>query len=241
MPGSRVTTPIHPQFIVCRHSEQTSLSLASFNISCIIPLFSVYLIADLDYLLDMDSTLLSRRLHQHRFQRRWTLLLSVRAPDSVCCLVLQSNFALLLTIQFASLFFFFFYFFSFFCQDFVRPISEPLLAETPNRVCAESILHCCLPSNSLCCFATILSGYLWNRYFQIELSNCALLLTIQFASFFRHDFVRAISLFRDSKFILHCCLPFRFVNFFINQYFSLSHHVRVFHLRGIAPRLHCLV
>ena len=53
----------------------------------------------------------------------------VETPDSVCCLVLQSNFALLLTIQFASLFFFFF----FFCQDFVRPISlEPLLAETPN-------------------------------------------------------------------------------------------------------------
>ena len=56
----------------------------------------------------------------------------VETPDSVCCLVLQSNFALLLTIQFASLFFLIF-FFLFFCQDFVRPISlESLLAETPN-------------------------------------------------------------------------------------------------------------
>ena len=33
----------------------------------------------------------------------------VETPDSVCCLVLQSNFALLLTIQFASLFFFSFF------------------------------------------------------------------------------------------------------------------------------------
>ena len=133
-------------------------------------------------------------------------------------MVLRSNFALLLTIQFASLIFFFFsatilsgpylwnrysqrlqiecaawscglilhrclpsnslrYFFFFFlsprfCHDFVRAISlEPLLAETPNSVCCLVL-----------------------RY------NCALLLTIQFASlfiyffFFRHDFVRAISL-----------------------------------------------
>ena len=41
----------------------------------------------------------------------------VETPDSVCCLVLQSNFALLLTIQFASLFFFFL-FFSFFLPRF---------------------------------------------------------------------------------------------------------------------------
>ena len=34
----------------------------------------------------------------------------VETPDSVCCLVLQSNFTLLLTIQFASLFFFSFFF-----------------------------------------------------------------------------------------------------------------------------------
>ena len=40
----------------------------------------------------------------------------VETPDSVCCLVLQCNFALLLTIQFASLFFFLF--FSFFLPKF---------------------------------------------------------------------------------------------------------------------------
>ena len=72
----------------------------------------------------------------------------------MCCLVLQSNFALWLTIQFASLFLFFFIFFLFFCQHFVRAISlEPLIAETPNECAAWScglILHCCLPSNLLC-------------------------------------------------------------------------------------------
>ena len=41
----------------------------------------------------------------------------VETPDSVCCLVLQSNFALLLTIQFASLFFYLFIF-SFFLPRF---------------------------------------------------------------------------------------------------------------------------
>ena len=50
----------------------------------------------------------------------------------VCCLVLRSNFALLLTIKFDSLFFYFL----FIRKDFVRAISlEPLLAETPNWVC----------------------------------------------------------------------------------------------------------
>ena len=34
----------------------------------------------------------------------------VETPDSVCCLVLRSNFALLLTIQFASLFIYLFIF-----------------------------------------------------------------------------------------------------------------------------------
>ena len=95
--------------------------------------------------------------------------LLAETPNWVCCLVLWSNFALLLTIQFASLFIFFF------------------------------------PRHN---FATILSGsYLWNRYSQklqiwvcclVLRSNCALLLTIQFASlvffFLRHDLVQAISL-----------------------------------------------
>ena len=44
-------------------------------------------------------------------------LLLAETPNSVCCLVLWSNFALLLTIQFALLFFFSF-FFSFFPPQF---------------------------------------------------------------------------------------------------------------------------
>ena len=39
----------------------------------------------------------------------------VETPGSVCCLVLQSNFALLLTIQLALLFFFFSFFLPRFC------------------------------------------------------------------------------------------------------------------------------
>ena len=67
---------------------------------------------------------------RHDFVRAISLEpLLAETPNSVCCLVLRSNFALLLTIQFVSLFFFFI----FFRQDFVRAISlEPLLAETPN-------------------------------------------------------------------------------------------------------------
>ena len=82
------------------------------------------------------------------------------------------------------------------------------------------VVHCCLPSNSLCYFfffffpATILSGpYLWNHYsqrLQIECAawSCGLILHcclpsnsfrycflyIYIIFFFRHDFVRAISL-----------------------------------------------
>ena len=66
----------------------------------------------------------------HDFVRAISLEpLLAETPNSVCCLVLRSNCALLLTIQFASLFIYFF----FSRQDFVRAISlEPLLAETPN-------------------------------------------------------------------------------------------------------------
>ena len=89
----------------------------------------------------------------------------------MCCLVLQSNCALLLTIQFASLFFFFFFFFA-------KILSGPYLWNRyPQRLQIECaawscslILHCCLPSNSL-------------RYFLFF-----------FFLFFRQDFVRAISL-----------------------------------------------
>ena len=151
---------------------------------------------------------------RHDLVRAISLELSlVETPDSVCCLVLQSNFALLLTIQFASLFFFFL--FLFFCQDFVRAISlEPLLAETPNWVCClvlQSNFALLLtiqfallfifffPHN----FATILSGpYLWNRHsqrLQIECAawSCGLILhcclpsnSLRYFFFFRHDFVR---------------------------------------------------
>ena len=127
----------------------------------------------------------------------------------MCCLVLQSNCALLLTIQFASFFFF-----------SAKILSGPYLwnrySQKLQIECAAwscgLILHCCLPSNSLCYFffchdfATILSGpYLWNRYsqrLQIECAawSCSLILHYCLPSnslryfFFPHDFVRAISL-----------------------------------------------
>ena len=146
----------------------------------------------------------------------------VETPDWVCCLVLQSNFALLLTIQFASLFFFLF-----FCQHFVRAISlEPLLAETPNWVC-------CLVLRSN--FALLLT---------IQLASL-------FYFFFCHDFVRAISLepllaespnwvcclVLRSNFALLLTIQFASIFFF---FFSCHDFVRrrVFHLRGIAPRSH---
>ena len=132
----------------------------------------------------------------------------------MCCLVLRSNFALLLTIQFASLFFFLFFLFS------ATILSGPYLwnrySQRLQIECAAwscgLVLHCCLPSNSLCYFffsATILSGpYLWNRYsqrLQIECAawSCGLVvhcclpsnsLCFFFFLFFRQDFVRAISL-----------------------------------------------
>ena len=150
--------------------------------------------------------------------------LLAETQNSVCCLVLRSNFALLLTIQFALLFFSFF--FLFFCHDFVRAISlEPLLAETPNWVCclvlrsnfallltiqfASLFFFIFFPRHD---FATILSGpYLWNHYsqrLQIECAawSCSLIVHYCLPSnslhyflffvfcFFRHDFVRAISL-----------------------------------------------
>ena len=68
----------------------------------------------------------------HDFVRAISLEpLLAETPNWLCRLVLRSNCALLLTIQFASLFIFFF-----FRHYFVRAISlEPLLAETPNSVC----------------------------------------------------------------------------------------------------------
>ena len=68
-------------------------------------------------------------------------------PNWACCLVLRSNFALLLTIQFASLSFFF----------SATILSGPYLwnrySQRLQIECAawsgSLILHCCLPSNSL--------------------------------------------------------------------------------------------
>ena len=116
---------------------------------------------------------------------------SQRLQNWVCCLVLQSSCALLLTIQFASLFYF-----VFFRQDFVRVISlEPLLAETPNLVCCL-VLQYCLPSNSLRYFFFFFFCHDFVRAISLEpllaetpnwvcclvlRSNFALLLTIQFA------------------------------------------------------------
>ena len=96
----------------------------------------------------------------------------VETPDSVCCLVLQSNFALLLTIQFALLFFFFFS---------AKILSGPYLwnrySQRLQIECAAwscgLILHYCLPSNSLC-------YYFFFFFF--------------FPARFCHNFVRAISL-----------------------------------------------
>ena len=137
-------------------------------------------------------------------------------------MVLRSNFALLLTIQFASLFFFLF-FFSFFSATILsgpylwNRYLQRLQIECGAWSCGL-ILHYCLLSNSLRYFffiffprhdfATILSGpYLWNRYsqrLQIECAawSCGLIvhyclpsnLLCYYFFFFRHDFVWAISL-----------------------------------------------
>ena len=143
--------------------------------------------------------------------------LLAETPNSVCCLVLRSNFALLLTIQFASLFIFFFFSATILSGPYLWDrYSQRLQIECAAWSCGL-ILHCCLPSNSLRYYffffpATILSGpYLWNRYsqrLQIECAawSCSLIVHYCLPSnslcffyfcffvFFRHNFVRAISL-----------------------------------------------
>ena len=89
-------------------------------------------------------------------------------------LVLRCNFALLLTIQFALLFF---YFFIFFAKILSGPYlwnrySQRLQIECAPWSCGL-ILHCCLPSNSL--------SYFFYLFFF-------------FLPRFCHNFVRAISL-----------------------------------------------
>ena len=152
---------------------------------------------------------------RHDFVRAISLEpLLTETPNWVCCLVLQSNFALLLTIQFSSLFFFSLFFSA-------KILSGPYLwnrySQRLQIECAAwsccLILHCCLPSNSLYIYffffrhnfvrAISLEPLLaetpnWVCCLVLR-SNFALLLTIQFALlffilFFRHNFVRAISL-----------------------------------------------
>ena len=109
--------------------------------------------------------------------------LPAETPNSVCCLVLRSSFALLLTIQFALLFFFF-NFFLFSATILSGPYLWNRYLQRLQIECAAwscgLILHYYLPSNLLRYFfifffpATILSGpYLWNRYSQRLQIECA--------------------------------------------------------------------
>ena len=126
----------------------------------------------------------------------------VETPDSECCLVLQSNFALLLTIQFASLFYLFIFFFS--AKILSRPYlwnrySQRLQIECAAWSCGL-ILHYCLPSNSLFFSGTILSGpYLWNCYSQRLQIKCAAW---------------------SCSLILHYCLPSNSLRYFYFFFFA---------------------
>ena len=114
--------------------------------------------------------------------------LLAETPNWLCCLLLRSNFALLLTIQFASLFFF-----------FTTILSGPYLwnpySQTPNWVCCLilwsnfALAYHSVRFVSFFFFfsAKILSGpYLWNRYSQILQIECAAW---------------------SCSLIVHCCLP----------------------------------
>ena len=107
---------------------------------------------------------------RHDFVRAISLEpLLAETPNSVCCLVLRSNCALLLTIQFTSLFFFFFFYAKILSGPYLwNRYLQRLQIECAAWSCSL-ILHCCLPSNSLRYFffrhdfffffsATILSG-----------------------------------------------------------------------------------
>ena len=158
----------------------------------------------------------------------------------MCCLVLRSSCALLLTIQLASLFFFFLS---------AKILSGPYLwtrySQRLQIECAAwscgLVVHCCLPSNSLCYFF-FLFFYRHDIVRAISLepllaetpncvcclalrSNCALLLTIQFALLFIYFFFSATILSGPYLWnhysqrlqiecaawfcglIVHCCLP----------------------------------
>ena len=121
----------------------------------------------------------------------------------MCCLVLWSSCALLLTIQFASLFIYFFFSAKILSGPYLwNRYSQRLQIECAAWSCGL-VVHCCLPSNSLCYFfffyffffsATILSGpYLWNHYLQRLQIECAAW---------------------SCGLILHCCLPSNSLHFF---------------------------
>ena len=129
----------------------------------------------------------------------------------MCCLVLRSSCALLLTIQFASLFFFFIYLFFFFSAKILsgpylwNRYSQRLQIECAAWSCGL-VVHCFLPSNLLCFFFFFLLFFRHDFVRAISLepllaetpnsvcclvlrSSCALLLTIQFASLFFFLFI----------------------------------------------------
>ena len=100
-------------------------------------------------------------LFRHDFVQAISLEpLLAETPNLVCYLVLQSNCALLLNIQFALLFFFSFFFSA-------KILSGPYLwnryLQRLQTECAawscDLILHCCLPSNSLRYFLFFLFFY----------------------------------------------------------------------------------
>ena len=129
----------------------------------------------------------------------------------MCCLVLRSNCALLLTIQF-TFFFFFFFFLPRFCPCHISGTATRRLQIECAAWSCGLIVHCCLPSNSLRFFfvlffsATILSRpYLWNRYSQRLQIECAAW---------------------SCGLILHCCLPsnsLRYLFFFFSPRFCPGH------------------
>ena len=157
--------------------------------------------------------------------------LLAETPNWVCCLVLLSNFALLLTIQFALLFIFF----SFFSATILsgpylwNRYSQRLQIECAAWSCGL-ILHCCLPSNSL-------------RYF----------LFFNFFGFFCPDFVLAISLeplLAETPNWVYCLvlwsnfallLTIQFPSLISSLINIISLLLTTFHwtkVRGIAPRSH---
>ena len=125
--------------------------------------------------------------------------LLAETPNSVCYLVLRSNFALLLTIQFASLFLFFFSATILSGPYLWNCYSQRLQIECAAWSCGL-ILHYCLPSNSLRYFFFFLPSRVCHDFVRaislepllaetpnsvcclVSQSNCALLFTIQFAS-----------------------------------------------------------